>query len=345
LVNVLVALLPAVAFLVVLVFLDSFKLVSPRSVTQAILAGAAAALVGLWLNEWLRDALHVQPLAFSRYVAPLTEEILKGLYVAWLLRRKRVGFVVDGAILGFAVGAGFALVENVEYLSSLADTRVWLWIVRGFGTAVLHGATTAILAILAKVLSDRHPDRLLMALAPGLATAVGIHSLFNHVLLPPLAATGILLLALPPLLVVVFERSEQATRDWLGVGLDDEVELLRSILSAEIAEGRVGSYLRSLKTRFPGTVVADMLCLLRIQLELSIRAKGLLLAREAGFDVPVEDDVRANLEELRYLEKSVGPTGLLAAKPILRRSSRDLWQLYVLEQAGARAPRTPAARA
>jgi RsiW-degrading membrane proteinase PrsW (M82 family) len=345
LLNVLLALLPVLAFLLVLVFLDSFKLVSPRSVTQAILVGAACALVGLRLNGWLLDALDVSPLAFSRYVAPLTEEVLKAVYVAWLLRRGRVGFVVDGAILGFAVGAGFALVENVEYLWSLVDARVWLWVVRGFGTAVLHGATTAILATLTKVLSDRHPERPFTTLLPGLLAALLIHSLFNHFPLPPLAVTGILLLALPPLLVFVFERSEEATRDWLGVGLDDEVDLLRSILTGEVAEGRVGSYLRSLKARFPGTVVADMLCLLRIQLELSIRAKGMLLAREAGFDLPAEGDVRARLEELRYLERSVGPVGLLAAKPILRRTSRDLWQLYVLEQAGARGARRAGARA
>ena len=75
-----------------------------------------------------------------------------------------------------------------------------------------------------------------------------------------------------------------------------------------------------------------MLCLLRIHLELSIRAKGLLLAREAGFEAPVGEDVRANLQELRYLEGAIGRTGLLALKPILRRSSRDLWQVCLLER-------------
>ena len=53
---------------------------------------------------------------FARYLAPLVEEALKALWIAVLLRRGRVGFLVDAAILGFAVGAGFALVENVEYL-------------------------------------------------------------------------------------------------------------------------------------------------------------------------------------------------------------------------------------
>ena len=80
-----------------------------------------------------------------------------------------------------------------------------------------------------------------------------------------------------------------------------------------LGETRVGAYLRSLTTRFPGPVVADMLCLLRIHAELSIRAKGLLLAREAGLPAEVGPDVRANLEELRYLEKEIGKTDFFPA--------------------------------
>jgi hypothetical protein len=59
-------------------------------------------------------------------------------------------FLVDAAQLGFAVGAGFAVVENIQYLRSLADASIALWLVRGLGTAVLHGATTAIFAMMSK---------------------------------------------------------------------------------------------------------------------------------------------------------------------------------------------------
>ena len=78
-----------------------------------------------------------------------------------------------------------------------------------------------------------------------------------------------------------------------------------------------------------------MLCLLRIHLELSLRAKGMLIAREAGLDLPIGSEVKANLEELRYLEKAVGATGLLAIRPLLKNRSRDLWHLYMLDQTGA----------
>jgi RsiW-degrading membrane proteinase PrsW (M82 family) len=166
LVNVAVALLPVLLFLGLLFFLDSFKLVPPRSVLLALLAGAVAAAVGLSVSDWVAAATGLPPPPFSRYVAPPVEEALKALWVVVFLRRGRIGFLVDAAILGFAVGAGFALVENVEYLRELAEPRVLLWLVRGLGTAVLHGATTAIFAILAKALTERHPERPAGALVP-----------------------------------------------------------------------------------------------------------------------------------------------------------------------------------
>jgi protease PrsW len=96
---------------------------------------------------------------------------------------------------------------------------------------------------------------------------------------------------------------------------------------------RLFSSLKSLKAGFPGEVVADMFCLLRIELELSMRAKGMLMAREAGLEVPVGSELRARLAELEYLERSIGRTGLLALKPLHVASGRDVWHRYLLEQA------------
>jgi hypothetical protein len=40
--------------------------------------------------------------------------------------------------------------------------------------------------------------------------------------------------------------------------------------------------------------------------------------------------VRANLEEMRYLERTIGATGRLAVQPLLANSDKDLWQLHLL---------------
>ena len=334
--NVVSALLPVIVFLAILVLMDSFKLVAFRAVVVAVVAGAGVALAALALHAWLMPIAGLSRGAFARYVAPVTEETLKAGYVVLVLRRRHLGFLVDAALVGFAVGSGFALAENIDYLRSATDQRLALWLVRGFGPAILHGTGTAIFAMLAKSLSDRYPRRAIVALLPGWVAAAGLHSLFNHFALPPILATCVLLVALPLVVTFVFDRSERATREWVGEGLDLDVELLNLVTSADFGRTRLGAYLHQLRARFPGPVVADMFCLLRVELELAIRAKGMLMAREAGLTIPVDADVKARLQELSYLRRSIGATGLLALKPLRVTSDRDDWHRYLLEQAGIR---------
>jgi len=329
--SLIVGFLPVLLFLGALILMDGYKLVSRRSVLQAIGAGCLAAGAALVVYRAALDGLRLDPLILKRYAAPLVEEILKAGLVVFLIRGHRVGFMVDAGIQGFAVGAGFALVENVWYAGTLGSFHPLLWVVRGLGTAIMHGSTTAMVAVIAKDLTDRHDSRALHWFLPGLLLAVAVHSFFNHLVLNPLLTTALLLLIMPLLLLAVFERSERSTARWLGSNLDSDVELLELILSERMADSRVGRYLDSLRAHFPGPVVADMFCLLRIYLELSLRAKGILLARSAGIRIPPDARVRADFEELRFLERSIGPTGKLAILPFMRTSSRDLWQLTMLE--------------
>jgi protease PrsW len=331
-INIVIALVPVVAFLVALSQMDSFRLVRPMSIVRALAYGAAAAGASLWGHEWLLHGRHVPAGVISRYIAPVTEETAKGLLLVGLVATSRVGFLVDAAVQGFAVGAGFALVENLTYLRVMPDASVILWIVRGLGTAMLQGATTSIFAMISKRLADRRAGRLAFAFAPGWAAAVAIHSAFNHRLLPPLAQTLLLLVVLPLLVLWVFARSERATHEWIGAGLDLDIELLDLVGSEHFALTRFGRYLQELRARMPGPIVVDMFCLLRLELELSVQAKALLLAREAGLEVPVDDDLEASLAERRFLQRSIGKVGLLALKPLQITSGRDRWHRHLLQQ-------------
>jgi len=157
-VSILIALVPVVVFLTALFFMDRFRLVRPDAVVSAILWGAGIALVSLGINRLLLEALNISPTMLSRYVAPPIEEGLKALPLLVWLKRGRMGFLVDAAILGFAVGTGFALVENIQYLNAMSGSPA-LWVVRGFGTAMLHGGTTAIFAMMANAAADRQTGR------------------------------------------------------------------------------------------------------------------------------------------------------------------------------------------
>jgi hypothetical protein len=128
----------------------------------------------------------------------------------------------------------------------------------------------------------------------------------------------------------VFARSETAVGEWLGSGFDANAETLELIDSGGISGTPIGSYLQDLRSKLDGPVVADVLCYLRLHTELALRAKGVLLMRENGFEVEVDAATREKFAEMRYLEKSIGRTSLIALQPLVAGSSRDLWQLDAL---------------
>ena len=327
-----VALLPVLLFLIALLALDRFRLVHLNAVLLALAAGAAAAGVSQVLQVTFLGLTDVPPGVFTRYIGPVMEEIAKAVYVLFLLRSGRTGVLVDAAIQGFAVGAGFGVAENIFYLRTMTDAPLLLWFVRGLGTAILHGSTTTLFALIAKALSDRSPDQPWRTLLPGLIAAIVLHSTFNHLPLPPVAMTSLLLVVMPLLILFVFDRSERATREWVGAGMDLDLEVLSLVSSDAFGFTRLGLYLRQLAERFPGPVVADMYCLLRLELELAVQAKARLLAREAGLEIPIDDDLRASLDEVASLNRSIGATGRLALKPLQVTTHRDHWHRHLLRQ-------------
>lgn len=326
-----VAMLPVLLFLLVLLFMDSYKLVRLRTVLKVIVAGALLPFAGYLLNEFVIQVLGWDVTDYSRYAAPVVEESLKASVMVYLFRTHRIGFMVDAAILGFAVGAGFALIETFYYLYTAPDARMLVWVVRGFGTAIMHGGVMALFGIMAQVLTERSMRINPVLYIPGLMAAVTLHSIFNHFPGTPVLTTLWTLLLLPTILIVAFRKSALSMHKWLELDFDEDVKLLEQINSGQFTATNIGRFLEDLTHKFPGTVVVDMLCYLRLYTELALRAKGMLLMRENGFDTSVGQRTREKLEEMHYLEKSIGKTGCLAMSPFLQMTRKDLWQIYMLE--------------
>lgn len=329
-IKVIVSLLPVIIFLLILIYLDSYKIVKITTILWVILTGFASALICYLINNFLLETLPIDVTSYVRYIAPIIEEIFKATFIIYMITKKKIGFMVDAAIYGFAIGAGFALIENAYYLNVIESSNIFLWIIRGFGTAVMHGGTTAIFSIITKNLFDRSNKLKILYYIPGLIAAIFIHSFFNHLLMPAIAITILQLIFLPVLIIFTFHKSEQVLKQWMETGLNNDVELLEQIDNGIFSESHAGKYLLSLQNKFSGTILADALCLIKIHSELSIRAKGVILMRKVGLPVVIEDEVKDKLNELKYLEKSIGSTGKLAIAPIFNISTKDLWQLYML---------------
>ncbi len=328
--RIVLALLPVLMFLAALRVLDSYKLVSIRTVAAALAAGAVAAAICYGINTAVFRQLRENPDPYIHFGAPVVEELAKGAFWVFLIATARVAFMVDSAICGFAIGAGFALVENISYLQLLNERGFGIWLMRGFGTAVMHGGVAAIGAFISVYLFESRQWRGARQFAPGLVVAMLLHSLFNQGVLSPAGSTAATIAGLPLIFIVVFYFSERSLHRWLRGKLDQDIDMLAMIASGEYKQTPQGAYLMSLNDAFPPEVRGDMLTLLHLTLELSARAKGDLMRREVGLEVPPDPALESHFKELRYLEKSIGPTGMLAIRPLLSQTPRDLWEMHHL---------------
>jgi hypothetical protein len=310
--------------------IDTYQLLALRRVLRSVAVGCVVALVCYGLNTSLYWLGIVSPTWWARFGAPVLEELAKGLYVTWLLRSNRVGFMVDSAIAGFAVGAGFAVLENLTYVPDLSASALAASAVRGLGTAMMHGGTTAIFGAVSSSLSEIRGSRSALVFLPGWAIAILIHELYNQPLLSPVIAAAVVLVTLPVVIALIFWRSEKALENWLGTKLDKDIDLLQMISTGTFNTSHAGSYLRSLESTFTAEILGDMLCYVQLTLELSARAKGDLLRREMGFPVTADPELPGQLKELIWLESRIGRAGKMALAPLLGQSRRDIWEMQQL---------------
>jgi RsiW-degrading membrane proteinase PrsW (M82 family) len=330
--KILVGLLPVLAFLGALLYMESYKLVRLHLLVRVFLSGAFTAVLAYLVNGYVIEALNMEFMDYTHFISPIIEESLKGLVVVYLYRSNRIGFLVDGAILGFAVGAGFAMAENMYYLYHAADAHIAIWVVRGVGTAVMHGGVTAIFAVIAQILTQRQSQAKLLFFVPGLLVATVLHSIFNQFPISPILSTIATLLLIPLILMLVFQKSVTVMHKWLEVDFDANEVLLEKIQTGEFTHSKAGHFLLELRERFDGLIVADMLCYIRLHTELAMRAKSMLMAREFGMDIKTDEEVDNKFKELHALEQNIGKTAFLAMKPYLHMSRKDLWQLFLLEE-------------
>jgi len=329
--KIIISLSPVFLLLGLFLFLDSMKLANKLILTACLGWGILSAALSFYVNTFLVNRFHLSFELLSGYVAPFVEELLKMGLILMLIKRNRVGFMIDGAIYGFSTGAAFSFAENIFYLIHYGheNSNLMLWITRGFGTAVMHGGTTAIFAVL--VVSSLNRRAVFgAAVLAGAASAILIHGCFNALMAYPVLATVFIILIIPLLLIVSFQYNENTIRQWLEMEFYTEVGLLRMIRQGKFSETRSGNYLLSIRKHFTGEVVFDLYCFISLYTELSIKAKSMMMLRENDFVITPDPAIPAKLKELKSLKRRIGRSGYLAISPVLRMNRKDLWKLSLL---------------
>jgi len=328
----LIALLPALIFLAALLHLDGYKLVSPGELAECLVAGMVLAVLSYFTNARAIGILKYDLATYSRFVAPFAEESLKAAFIIILFARNRIGFMIDAAIAGFAIGTGFSLIENVYYVYVFPEgAPLGVWIVRGFGTAIMHGGTTAIFGVMAQNLTERRAIVNPLLMLPGLVVAIVIHGLYNYLQTSPVIAAAAMLVTVPMVLLVIFGKSEHKIHTWLLGDYESHEHLLKDIESGEFTHTEAGHFIQTLANRFDPDVIKELFEYIRLHTELALRADQVSLAREKGEKLSGGHEIHVSFRRMHALEKKVGPAAMLALWPHMHFSRKELWELNELE--------------
>ena len=333
------ALVPVLIMLTIFVWLDAFKLMSLGEILVLLLFGGGAALVAYPISGRFIDTLPIGFNNYSRYVAPWIEEALKGLVMVGLFRFNRIGYKLDAVISGFAIGAGFSVIENVLYLTIFPFYGSGTWLVRGLGTAVMHGTTLAILAATAHELAEREMrgaaadfDFRPWWFLPGYLIAVAIHSVFNQFPdRPLLAMLGAAILA-PIAIMAIFQFGTAEAEGWLVAEHAEHKAQLETLRSGKWPDSPAGRKVAALAQRLGGEGATRVRRYWELQAWIVAEAEETMIEQAEG-EVKIDaNEIEAAFAELAGLKRALGKSTHTALKALLPFSRNDYWEVSELRQ-------------
>ena len=310
--NYLTSILPIAIYIVVLMLLDSFRLVKARMLAVCIALGIISCAMSA-LITWNID------------VAPWTisiEEILKGLMVLALTMRKRIVFFVEAMVYGATVGSGFALAENILYLQSIPDMMPGTALFRGLSTSLLHMGCTALMA--AAILDTKYARKALAFII----VPVAIHYVYNMMIVEPLIQMTVTILTFLAIFVIISNYNERRIYRWFDHSITFDIKLLGAIREGKLIDTNTGKYLQLIKKQFDPEVFFDLICFVQLYLELVIEGKSRMLLEEEGLARPLtaeeQTQHKEKVTELKQLRKNIGLLGEYLLRPVIIIQDQDM---------------------
>jgi RsiW-degrading membrane proteinase PrsW (M82 family) len=333
------ALVPVIVMLAVFVSFDVFKLMSLREILFLLIVGGFAAVASYPVSGRLLDTLPIGFNNYSRYWAPWIEEAIKGVAIVALFRLNRIGFKLDAVLSGFAVGAGFSVIENIIYLVRVPDYGAGTWLVRGLGTAVMHGTTLAILATTAHELAEREmrdPDAKfrfnLLWFLPGYLAASLIHLGFNQFPDRPLLAMLGAALFAPLAILAIFHFGTAEAHAWIEADRERHREELAALQGGLWPKGPAGDRVAAFARRGGRRSAGYIKRYWELQAFLVLEAEETLM-EEAGGDAAFDQRrVAAAFDELAAIRKVLGRATIAQLERVVPFSRNDHWEIAELRQ-------------
>ncbi len=316
------------AFLYGVKALDFYQTGSLRFIAMSAVWGALAYMLAGRINTALVDRGGVPPDTLVRFIAPVVEEVLKGLILLYLIRHADFKYFLDGAIYGFAIGIGFAIFENFEYVMGHQSTAVQLAVSRVFSTNLIHATGSALIGIaLGLARFDRSAFRRGLYLLAGLTLAIGIHTGFNNMVNAGVALLFAFAAGMggAAIIYAATRRGLSDEKAWVH----EEIGLTEGVTTGEASAVRqlseVDQILAPLVERFGAAKAAQIEKLLFMQAQLAIQRKMLEKMQDPKMKAAIQAQITELDLKMNASRKLVGAWCMLYLRNIFPDNDVQLW--------------------
>lgn len=328
-VSIFIALTVPVGFLFFLRTFDLHKTVKFRRNIVTLVCGIAAYYAAAQINPAMVDAGWVTWGQVVRITAPIIEELLKSLILIYLVSRADFNYVVDGALYGFGVGIGFAIIENVEYVNGNIEIALALALARVFSTNLMHATSSGLigtaLAFQRGISEKRHGWLVTLA---GYLLAMVFHALFNTMVnagtfLAFAIAYGVLGAGL---IWYVIRRGMSEQQKWVGekLGAEDRVSVQETRAATSI-EQLVDKLIKPFQERFGDEKVPAVRDMLYKQIEIGIKRKLLDATPSPTKRQEIEGIINKLGGEMNGLRKQIGTYHMMFVRTVYLDQDYRVW--------------------
>ena len=329
-ISILIALIGPVAFLLLLRRFDLHKTAKFNRNIVTLIFGVIAYLCAVWVNRSVADAGLATRIQIVRGVAPFAEEILKSLILIYFVTRADFNYVVDGALYGFGAGIGFALIENIEYVTGRPDLAMTIAVARVFSTNLVHATGSGLIGTaLAYSRGERNRGKGALAILGGYAFAILFHALFNTMVnagtfLAFAVAYGAIGVAL---IWFIIKRGLHIQKEWVAekLGMADRVTQEETRVVSNIET--VNEVLEPIKARFGDEKVSLVRALIYKQAEIGTKRKLIDSAPSEARKKEIEGIIEGYVVDINKLRSQIGAYCMMMVREVYLGSDLQIWSL------------------
>jgi RsiW-degrading membrane proteinase PrsW (M82 family) len=313
--------------------LDFYQSGQFQTIVLSLVLGGIAFTIAAITNWSLEYLVPIDIETIERFIAPILEEIFKGLFLLYLIKRSQFTYSVDGILYGLAVGIGFAVLENIFYITQVSNATD-IAFQRIFTASLVHAFSSAVLGMaLATLRSGSSFMRWLVPLV-GLFLAIAQHGLYNNAIHSNYLIDNAIhpaVIYIPGIIGGVFiygvmQYGKKQAQKWIKEKLGMEDRITRNEVAAVNSLATTDEFLLPIIERF-GVEKADQVEeLLYLQARIGIKRKSLdSIQNNETIHNAVEIEINEMRAQMEKVQRGIGVYAMLFVRGLFTDEMISVW--------------------